>query len=151
MEVMNIQRRESRAIRKHLQQPQMSSNAHVVEGSTPVSCDKVVLNGKVLNDLPGRTPGIYGLNLFKEFFQLSEKVKGIAQPVASNKTKLDPIRMEKIQKFVGARFHGQWMEARKSSNECVRDSKKKMIRMQSAEVDSNNGAISSAAVTDSST
>ena len=71
--------------------------------------------------------------------------------MASNKTELDPIRMEKIQKLVEARFYGQWMEARKSINECVRDSKKKMIRMQSAEVDSNNGAISSAAVTDSST
>ena len=150
VEVMNIQRRESRAIRKYLEQPQMASNAHVVD-STPVSCEKVVLNGKVLNDLPGRTPGKYGLNLFKEFFQLSERVKGIAQPVASNKTELDPIRMEKIQKLVEARFHGQWMEARKSINECVRDSKKKLIRMQSGEADSNNGAISSAAVTDSST
>ena len=151
VEVMNIQRRESRAIRKYLEQPQMSSNAHVVEDSTPVSCEKVVFNGKVLNDLPGRMPGKYGLNLFKEFFQLSERVKCIAQPVASNKTELDPIRMEKIQKLVEARFHGQWMEAKKSINECVRDFKKKLIRMQSAEADGNKGAISSAAVTDSST
>ena len=71
--------------------------------------------------------------------------------MASNKTELDPIRMEKNQKLVEARFHGQWIYARESINECVRDSKKKMIRMQSAEADSNNGAISSAAVTDSST
>ena len=73
VEVMNMQHRESRAVRKYLEQPQMSSNAHVVEESTPISCEKIVLNGKVLNDLPGRTPGKYGLNLFKEFFQLSEK------------------------------------------------------------------------------
>ena len=146
-----MQRRESRALRKYLEQPQMSFIAHVVEESTPISCESIVLNGKVLNDLPGRTPGKYGLNFFKEFFQLNERVRSIAQPVASNKTELDSIRMEKIRESVEAGFHGQWMEARKSINEFVRDSEKKMIKIQSAEADSNNGAISSAAAIDSST
>ena len=149
LDVLNIQRSESRAIRKHLERPQASNRLQATEELTPVFCEKVELNGKIMKDLPGKTPGKYGLNRFKEFLNLSERTKGLAQPVSSGKYELDPVRMGKIQQLVEARFRGQWLEVRKSINECVRDSRKKMLKIQistdyaveSSEASDNPGAI----------
>ena len=43
--------------------------------------------------------------------------------------------MEKIQKMVEERFPGQWYLARKSINDCARDSKKVKKRLMNASAD----------------
>ena len=83
-----------------------------------------MVDGVILNQLPGSTPGNYGINLFKHLFTLDERIKGIAQPEKATKAALDPQKMAQIQKMVENRFPGQWSLARKSINDCARDSKK---------------------------
>ena len=78
-----------------------------------------------MNDLPGETPKKYGINLFKNCFDLEECCNGLAQPIASSKAALYAERMGKIQLLVEMRFPGRWFDARKSINGCVRDSRKK--------------------------
>ena len=129
-EALNIQRRDSRNIRKLL-----DSNAPEVSAQpTPKAsaCEQFIEGGEVLNKLPGSTPGKFGINLFKRLFTLDERIRGIAQPEKATKPALDPERMEKIQKMVEERFPGQWYLARKSINDCARDSKKVKKRLMDA-------------------
>ena len=86
-----------------------------------------------MNDLPGETPEKFGISLFKKFFDLNERCKGLAQLIASSKSALDAERMGKIQRRVEARFPGRWFDARKSINGCVRDSRKKVNKLSKNE------------------
>ena len=101
------------------------------ENCTP--CEKILVNGELMNDLPGETPEKYGINLLKKFFDLDERCKGLTQPIASSKSALDAKRMGKIQRLVEARFPGSWFDARKSINGCVRDSRKKVNKLSKNE------------------
>ena len=132
-EALNIQRRDSRNIRKLL-----DSNApEVTAQPTPKAseCEQFIEGGEVLKKLPGSTPGKFGINLFKRLYTLDERIKGIAQPEKATKAALDPERMEKIQKMVEERFPGQWYLARNSINDCARDSKKVKKRLMNASAD----------------
>ena len=133
VEALNTQRRESRTLRKLIENGSGSREVcNNAENCTP--CEKILVNGELMNDLPGETPEKYGINLFKKFFDLNERCKGLAQPIASSKSALDAERMGKIQRLVEARFPGRWFDARKSINGCVRDSRKKVNKLSKNEV-----------------
>ena len=121
-EALSIQRRDSRNIRKLLSSGAPIESASETPGAT--EAERIVVDGVILNQLPGSTPGKYGINLFKHLFTLDERIKGIAQPEKATKAALDPQKMAQIQKMVENRFPGQWSLARKSINDCARDSKK---------------------------
>ena len=121
-EALSIQRRDSRNIRKLLSSGAPIEPASETPGAT--EAERVVADSVILNQLPGSTPGKYFINLFKHLFTLDERIKGIAQPEKATKAALDPQKMAQIQKMVENRFPGQWSLARKSINDCARDSKK---------------------------
>ena len=132
-EALNVQRRDSRNLRKLL-----DSNApEVMAQPTPKAsaCEQIIEGGEVLNMLPGSTPGKFGINLLKRLFTLDERIKGIAQPEKAKKPALDPERMKKTQNMVEERFPGQWYLARKSINDChgTRNKVKKRLMNASAE------------------
>ena len=104
-EALSIQRRDSRNIRKLL-----SSGAPIeLASETPCAtdCEKIVVDGVILNQVLGSTPGKYGINLFKHLFTLDEQIKGIAQPERATEAVLDSQKMAQVQKMVEDRFPGQ--------------------------------------------
>ena len=132
VEALNTQRRELQTLRKLIENSSGSREVcNTAENCTP--CEKILVNGELMNDFLGETPEKNGISLFKKFFDLEERCKGLAQPIASSKSVLDAERMVKIQRLVEARFPGRWFDARKSINGCVRDSRKKMKNLSKNE------------------
>ena len=121
-EALSIHRRDSRNIRKLLSSGAPKGSASDTPCAT--DCEKIVVDGVILNPLPVSKSGKYGINLFKHLFTLDERIKGIAQPKKATKAALDPQKMAQIQQMVENKFLDQWSLARKSINDCARDSKK---------------------------
>ena len=97
-EALSIQRRDSRNIRKLLS----SGTPIELASETPcaIDCEKIVVDGLILNQLHGSTTGKYGINLFKHLFSLDERIKSIAQPEKATKADLDPQKVAPNQKMV---------------------------------------------------